>query len=514
MTRMLFIALLSLIPAVVHGQEPAEEPVEERSAEEEAADEEPAEASTEPVAPMVAGEQVAGEQVVGEQATSGARHVTLAEMLEAAAQNAAVIQEHTARMEKAHWQQYRAKWAAGPKMRSETGFAPVPANAKPDAFGQNIDEFLALDIGPYVRQKFSVLFPVYTFGRINTIKALAALGVDAAALERDKAARDVQYQVRRAFYSLQLSTAFDALLEEGSALIKENLVKMEDARDFGEGDFDIKDFRKLQVFDAEVDGRVLQNRQLYGIAEAGLGYFTGVTEDVEVAALSIDAELPELGSLATYLDQARQTRPDFALLDSAVRARELQVKLARRDGMPNIFIGAELGIGWSTENPALTPVCRRVTADADCTTTSDLFALPYSNPLNFLSFGVALGMRWDFDYWQQRGKVKEALAQQQEVHAQQKRAIGAIELEVEKIWRDAHTALELVSVTQRRLDAARRWRDQLGLSMQSGAGNIKDAVEPLQAYFEAQVLHLQARYDYLVARAALAQAVGVDQLDQ
>ena len=50
--------------------------------------------------------------------------------------------------------------------------------------------------------------------------------------------------------------------------------------------------------------------------------------------------------------------------------------------------------------------------------------------------------------------------------------------------------------------------------MQTGGGDIKDAVDPLKAHFEARALHLQARYDYLVARAALAQALGVANLEE
>ncbi len=426
--------------------------------------------------------------------------------------NAAVLDEHTARMDKARWQQYRAEWARGPKLRSDSLLAPVPAEADPDSFGSNIDEFLALDIGPFVRQKFSIVMPVFTFGRIDTAQALAAIGVDVARLEREKAMRNVEYEVRRAFYSVQLSTSFADLLDEGSKVIKDKVAEMDEARDFGEADFDIKDFRKLQVFDAEVDGRLVDNGQLRGIATAGLRYLTGHEGAVTVTPLDEGAAPPELAPLQTYLVRAEASRPDYALLTSAVRARELQLKLEHRNSLPNIFVAGELGLGWSTENPALTRVCRKVTADSECTDTDDLFARPFSNPLNFFTFGIALGMRWDFDFWQQRGKIREVRAQNDEVLAQQRRATGAIEFEIEKIWTDASSALQKVQVTDRRLEAARRWRDQFGLTMQSGAGDMKDAVEPLKAYFEARALNLQARYDYLVARAALAQAIGAADL--
>jgi outer membrane protein TolC len=49
--------------------------------------------------------------------------------------------------------------------------------------------------------------------------------------------------------------------------------------------------------------------------------------------------------------------------------------------------------------------------------------------------------------------------------------------------------------------------------MQSGGADMKDAVDPLKAYYEARALHLEARYNYLVSRAELAKAIGVPSLD-
>lgn len=433
--------------------------------------------------------------------------------LGAAKDHAAVLDEHTAKMEKARWQKYRADWAWGPKIQSDTTFAPVPSDADPDSFGSNIDEYLSLNIGPFIREKVTVVLPVYTFGRINIAKQLADLGVDRAELERTKAERNVEYEVRRAFYSVQLSTSFDSLLGEGSKIIKDKLSDMEEAREFGEADFETKDLRKLQVFDAEVDSRVIDNAKLHDIAVAGLRYFTGHEGEVHVAPIDEDATPPKLGTLQEHLKLAEANRVDLALLTKAVRARELQLKLERRNLWPNIFVAGQLAVGWSTEDLSLTRVCRKVTPDSECVNTDDLFAQPFSNSLNFFSVGIALGMKWDFDYWQRRGKIKEVRAQNEEVLAQRRRARGAIEFEIEKLWTDARSALDKVEVTGRRLDAARRWRDQFGLTLQTGGGDINDAVEPLKAYFEARALHLQARYDYLVARAALAEAVGVPDLD-
>lgn len=437
---------------------------------------------------------------------------SLDQFLSMAMQNAAVLDEHAAKIRKAEWQQYRAKWAWGPKLRNDTTVAPVPANADPDDFGANVDEFFSLDIGPYIRQSTTIIVPVYTFGRINVARELAGLGVDSAELQRERATRDLEYQVKRAYYSAQLSNSFQTLLGEGTGIIKEKLAEMDEARDFGEADFDTADFRKLQVFDAELDSRVLDNQKLNDIATAGLKYFTDYRGLVNAGEIDTDAEPVPLQELPAYIDLAKTHRSELRLLDHAVEARELQLKLERRNYYPNVFVAANLGTGWSTEELALQRICREPSPGAQCVDTDDLYSRPFSDPLNFFSFGIALGVRWEFDFWQRHGKLNEVKAQNDEVLAQRRRALGAIVLEIKKLHTDARVALEKVAVTERRLEAARRWRDQFGLTMQTGGGDIKDAVDPLKAYFEARALHLQARYDYLVARAALAQGVGLPTL--
>lgn len=432
--------------------------------------------------------------------------------VESALQNADVIAEHRAKMEKAEWQQYRADWAWFPKARAESGLSVVPSNADPDNVRNNFDEIGSFDIGPVFSQSVSILVPVYTFDRISVAQDLAELGIDSEELKLEGARRDVEFQVRRAFYAIQLSNALGELLAEGGELIKEQLEEMEDARDFGEADFDIEDFRKLEIFNAEVDARRLDNKKLETIARAGIRYFAKVDPGFTVKRLDEDAQPAELSDLATYQNAALTTRPEALLLEQAVEARRLQKELAKSEFYPNIFFAGTFRYVGSTENLALQRVCRQTEPGGECVDTADLVAPPYNNSLDVLSFGVALGMRWDFDFPQLYGKFRETVALNNEVAAQKQRALGAIELEVEKLWTDASNAYEKVSIQERRLEAARRWRDQFGLSMQQGGGDISDAVEPLKAYFEARALYLQARFEYQVSRAELAKAVGVKDL--
>ena len=419
--------------------------------------------------------------------------------------NDAIVEEAKANVDFAKARQYRADWAWGPKIKSTTVFSYVPANADTDEFGNNLDEILDLNLGPYLRQSFQLAIPLYTFGRIRIAKKLARLGVKVAELKADQARDQVMYQTVQAFYGLQLANSLNTLLLEGAKLIKKELKKAEEDRDFGESKMKTKDFRKLQIFNAEVDARVLETEKLRAIADAGLKYLTD-SKDVKVGALDTKSKIEPLLDVETYIKAANEHRPEVEMLKRAEHGVALAKQLAHRNWYPNIALVSEFKFGISTENVENRSVCRQI--DGECVDTNDLFARR-SNPFNFNSFTLGIAMQWEFDYWQNRGKSMEADARALRLHAQKKRAMGAIELEINKLYQDAKEAYLRVEITTRRLKAARRWRDQFGLAERSGGADIADAVEPLKAFFTARGLSLQAYFDYRVSIAALHRACGI-----
>ncbi len=426
--------------------------------------------------------------------------------LKKAIANDAVVAEAKANVDFAKAQQYRADWAWGPKVTSTTIFSFVPANTDTDQFGNNLDEILDLNLGPYLRQSFQVGIPLYTFGRIRIAKKLAGLGVDVANLKADQAQDKIIFQTVQAFYGLQLANALNTLLLEGATLIKKELKKAEDERDFGESKMKTKDFRKLQIFNAEVDARVLESAKLKNIASAGLRYLSG-EKAVHVASLDTKKKIESLLKLEKYLEAADGNRPEVEMLRRAEHGVKLAKQLAHRNWYPNIALVSELKFGLSTETVANRNVCREIRGE--CIDTSDLLARR-DDPFNFSSFTIGLAMRWEFDYWQNRGKSMEANARAIKLTAQKKRALGAIDLEITKLYEDANEAFLRVEITKRRLKAAERWRNQFGLAASSGGADIADAVEPMKAFFEARGLHLQSYFDYYVARAALHRACGLE----
>ena len=448
-------------------------------------------------------------------ATPAAPLFSEAELVAAARANASVMDAEAARKRNAQWQLYRAKYAWAPKLQADSLLAPVPANTDVNDFGNNLSTITALNVGPYFKQTASLVLPLYTFGRINRAKALAEIGVENAGLEGRKAELELMFQVRRAYYGLQLARALDGMIKEGEGLVFDQLEKMEEARNFGEADFETKDFRKLQIFASEFETRVLDNQKLVTLGLAGMEYLT--EQDVlleNIPALPMDEEPEPLEGLEYYRKLARKHRPEMLQLRAATRARDEELGLRRAEFFPNIFLAMNFSYGVSTEVIARTQVQREV--DGEFVDT-DLSSPPFSNPYNQLGLGVAVGMRWNFDFVQLYGKYRETEASVVRTQAQKLQAFGAIDLELQKLHLEAEQARKKIEIQSRRLEAARRWRDSLGISAElTGQGlesaKISDAIDPLKAYYEAKLLHMQAIVEYKIARAALAQGVGLDDL--
>ncbi len=443
---------------------------------------------------------------------TSARLWTVDELIQSAYDNAAAMRVEEARQRHAEWQAFRADYAWTPKMQANTLLAPVPANTDPNDLGNNIDEITNLNIGPFVRQTVNLVVPLYTFGRIRTAQELAEVGKKNSKIEEQKAKRELEFQVRQAYYGLRIAKTLDLMIADGTKLVDEQLVKMEDARDFGDSDFSIKDFRKLQIFQTELETRALDNQKLIRLAQAGISYLTDQEIGLEnVAELDTRSEPSPLESYDYYYGIAQKHRPEVQQLEQALEARRLQVALERKSFYPNIFFGANFTFGYSTETIADQRVFR--TVNTSRTQVEDLSVAPFANPYDQLTFGVTLGMRWNLDISQSYGKLKEAEALEDKTRAQRVQALGAIELEIKKLHLDASQARERIEIQARRLEAARRWRDQLGLSIESAGADVSDALDPLKAYYEAKVLHMQAVVDYEIARAALAKGIGVDVLE-
>jgi outer membrane protein TolC len=398
-----------------------------------------------------------------------------------------------------------ANWAYGPMVKVESSFTVVPAEADVNQVQGNLEKYLDLDIGPFSSSTIRVVIPIYTFGKISAARDLAELGVDAERLKTKKERLKLITQTREAYYSLQLGKHIQAITADARTVIKEEIKRQNEAREFGDEEIDIPQLRKLQILDAESDVKAIDTERLIALTRAALGALTGLDPaSFDVPAFDEDDDTGLLLSLAVYLELAREHRPDLALLDTLVTARQRQVDLELSRFYPDLFFAAEFRFGYSTEEAQ--PQEGFVVIDGKDRT---LTVKPFSNPYNYTRFGFLVGARMDYSPSQRWWKYKQAQAKLAEARAQRTAASEGIDLQIEERWRETTDERRKIEAYRRSLKAADRWRKQVAIAFGSGGATLKNFLEPIKAWFNARLKLLEAQYNFRVNLAKLGELVGL-----
>lgn len=400
-----------------------------------------------------------------------------------------------------------ADWAVAPMLKVETQFTIVPADTDVNRAQGNLEKYLELDVGPFSANAVRIILPIFTFGKIAAAKDLAKLGIDKEKLETRKQRLKLVTQTKEAYYSLQLGKHIQAITADGRSVIKEEIDRQNEAREFGDEKVDIEQLRKLQIFDAEFDVKAIDNERLVGLTHSALGALTGLDGEFDVPAFDESDDTDSLLPLVVYLELARDNRPDFELLDALVAARKRQVDLERAKFFPDIYFAGEFRYGYSTEEAK-----DQKGFVIDGEDRLPLTVEPFSDPYNYTRFGFLLGAQIDYNPAQRYWKYKQAQAQLAEARSQRTAAREGIDLQIEKRWRETDDERRKIEAWQRNLQAADRWRKQVAIAFESGGAELKDFLEPLKAWYNARLKLLEAQYNFRVSLAKLGELVGVSDL--
>ena len=370
---------------------------------------------------------------------------------------------------------------------------PIRGNALESTSGTDLDALgdLGDDLGYQTNNSIRAVLPLYGFGKISLAQDLAELGVHVAQLERRKAELELSFNVRRAYAGLQLSHEFDEMLADGQRRLRSARESLETR--LLEGDASARtELRQLTISEANFVGLIADNRMLARISRRGLEYYCGI--DTPFVVEPFDDSVPEhqAWSVDALMNLAWEHRPDLALLDQAVRARELRSRLARRRMLPNLFFA--LGFTFN-HNPL-----------------ADDQPSPFAyDPYNSSGFGFFLGLDWSFNF-RQVAQARRRDAEESQTRNQLEEAIGAIEIEVEESYLQALGHFERVEAYAEAHRAASAWLRQRTLQFDSGLADFDDLKDPLVAYFGAFGNYYQALFDYRMACADLAVKVGLNAL--
>lgn len=371
-------------------------------------------------------------------------------------------------------------------MRGATGLAP---NAR-GVPGFTPDSQVPTDQawGPFFSGSVQGAIPLYTFGKISAARDAARAGVTSATLAGARTRNQLRFDVRRAYYALQLALDTLQMISEGRGKLVKAVRQLQQRIDDGDPDVDEFDAYRLQAALSEVEARAAEAHNVELAARAALSVLSGVPT-FEIPDCPIELLVFEPRSVESHTEQAHLMRPEVGMLGSAIQARRAELRAQKASYFPDLALALQAS--------------RTVTPGR--TDQNDPFI---SDPANFTNLGAALVAEWDLDLWGNHARVAGAESRLAQTEAQSGQARDGIDLEIATAHAALTEARERAQAWKNGHEQTRRWFVAAAQGYEIGAREPKDLIDALKAYFTARFSHLQSIHDHNVAVAKLEQSIG------
>ena len=327
------------------------------------------------------------------------------------------------------------------------------------------------------------VIPVWTFGKLGAAREAARAGIHAAEADRARTRAQLVFDVRRAYFSLQLALDLQQMLSEGLPRLRDAITDLEERLAAGDPEADEVDRYRLAAALAEIEGREAQAVHLEQSARAALRILTGVRR-FRVPECPISAVEVDLQDLDHYVATALGDRPEVHMLDAARRAREASLDFHRAGFLPDIGLSYRFATSYA---PGITDQTNPFIID----------------PANYMNIGAGLVMRWSLDLWGNAYRVDRESALLDDVVARSDEARRGMELEVTDAYQTVVEARTRVASYDRGRRETRRWFIAAAQGVELGTSELDDMVDAVGAYFTARFQHLSAIHDLNTALARL-----------
>lgn len=348
------------------------------------------------------------------------------------------------------------------------------------------------DIRPFNRFETNLLQPLLTWGQLSGNIDAARHGVDVERAAVEQKQTEVALRTGEIYFGLLLAEQLSRLTEAAGDVVDQAKSEIQRLLDEGAEDVDDADLFQVRITEQEFIRRVVEVDQRLQTVRSALGRQLMLPESsVVVSEELVLAPIPfVLDSLATYQNLALLHRPEITQATAGLAAREAQIRVARSDYFPKLFVGIESRI----------------------TLTGGRFRQPnpyVSDPYRGRSLRAGFGLRLPLNFAQTRAKVEQAEAQHSEVRHQLTAARQLVLFEVEEAYRNVITARTAVEAQDEALTISRDWLRTEQINFDLDLGDTENLVDAVRASLELEASYYQEVRRYNVAVLTLLARTGV-----
>ncbi len=345
--------------------------------------------------------------------------------------------------------------------------------------------------GIFGRADVSLIQPLYTFGKISSLREAARHGIRYAEAKVDQKKGDIILRTKELYYGLLLAKTIRNHILEIRDMLEQASRDLEEKIERDVPGVNELDLFQLKTYFGEADKYVNESEKGIALAKEALKATLGLEKgtDVEPAEKRLIYEESTLEPIETYMAWARELRPEFVQAREGLLAKKKLMDSAYADYFPQFFAAgfysaaAASNRSW-VKNPFI------------------------YDPLYHEWGGVVVGMRLGIDFGITSGKVSEARAEYNKVQALQDQAEMGIPIQVTKAYQEIIEARRNIKSLEEGYQNARKWMVAASANYDLGIADAKDLADGVTAYAKLKADYFRFIYNEKIAWANLAQATG------
>ena len=347
--------------------------------------------------------------------------------------------------------------------------------------------------GVFGRAIFSIVQPLYTFGKISSFRKAAQHGIAVSKAQVQQKATEIAMVVHQAYYGYLLATALENLALEIGDQLNKTLDKAQRQLDAGAPGVDNIDVFKLQTFQGELNKQLNDIRQGKALAITGLHTLLGLEPGLPItlADTTLEPLTRNIDAVSQYVKDAQHLRPEFTQAREGVKAYEALVRAAKADYYPVFFAGVFGSLAEATNR--------------------ETFTNPFVfDQLHDDVIAPVIGLRWKMDLGITAAKVDEVEAQLGQIQQKHALAEQGIPFQVRQAYLELEQHKANIEATEQGFRSGRRWLVAASSNFDLGVGPGKDVADAAVAYAKLRASYFQAVYNYNVGIAKLEHTAGRD----
>jgi outer membrane protein TolC len=376
----------------------------------------------------------------------------------------------------------------GPTPEAKTTVLNDPSTATPESLEGDFDFG---NLGITFRVNAEGVFPIYTFGKIDSAKEAAGHAIHAARHKVEITSADVIMNVHKAFWAYQLAQSFANSLQEGDEIIEGVLEKVETLLEDDSPQVTENDRLRLLHAAATVRVRLKEARQGTELALRALKLLSG-REQHQALTVRLEevAEVPEEPpSLEELKPEAHRRRPELEALRALIEAQGSWLDFKNRALLPDLFLGGVLELAY--------------TSNASDQTNPFVY-----DRFNFFDVGVGIGLNAELDVFNKLAEAEEAEAQRNTTVAQYLAVRQAVDLELGATHAELVGRYRRITDLKRAHRASRGWLAASVLAYDIGIGDAGELIDAFLARATAEGELFKTYFDIQIGHAKLGKALG------